>query len=408
MNYIILAGIALFFLASALRDGDMGWGFRHGQMDFRIVDDDYRVRVRGSSDVDLAVDGSGVTTLPTGHTFEAHLTRRGQDRRILYSSPEGTIQRQFFVDGDEQPWGPEADRFVTEVMPIVLRETAINFEQRVAWLIDNRGQSGLLDEIELINSDFAQRTYSVQYARAETLAPADFERLMRIVAANMGSDFDLRTTLTEVHDEERPTGEQLTALLAAGASLGSDFDARSLLEHVGARLPNTPEAVSAYLDLAKTIGSDFDLRLALTPMVSHPDIDDTLVARAIDLAGEELASDFDLFTLLTEAAPRVGASDALALAYTSAADSIASDFHLRMALTTLAERAQLTPAGWQALLKAARSLGSDFDCATLLVTVAPSLPHDDAVVAAYRDAMRTIAGDFDQGRAAAALVRAGF
>jgi hypothetical protein len=79
-----------------------------------------------------------------------------------------------------------------------------------------------------------------------------------------------------------------------------------------------------------------------------------------------------------------------------------------MALTALAERAQLTPAGWQALLKAARSLGSDFDCATLLVTVARSLPHDDAVVAAYRDAMRTIAGDFDQGRAAAALVRAGF
>ena len=27
MNYIILVGIALFLLASALHDGDMGWDF---------------------------------------------------------------------------------------------------------------------------------------------------------------------------------------------------------------------------------------------------------------------------------------------------------------------------------------------------------------------------------------------
>jgi hypothetical protein len=409
MNYIILIGIALFFLVSAIHDGAMGWDFGEGRMDFRIVNGDYTLRVRadGDGDVDLAPDGSGVTALPDGGSFDVRLARNGTDRRVLFSSPAGTIERQFFVNGEEQPWGPEADRFVTEVMPIVLRETAINHEARVAWLIANRGQDGVLAEIELIHSDFAQRVYSVEYARAAVIEPADFDRLMR-TTANMGSDFDLRTALSEIHDEEMPTGEQFVALLGAGATLGSDFDARTLLEHVGPRMPNTPEAVTAYLNLADTIGSDFDLRLALTPIVANVELGDELVARAIDVASGQIGSDFDLFTLLGEAAPRVGASETLARAYTSAASSIGGDFELRGALTALAERADLTAGGWVALLDSAQSLGGDFDCAELLTTVAPKLPDDAAVIAAYRAAMRTIGSDFDQGRAAAALVRAGF
>ncbi len=72
---------------------------------------------------------------------------------------------------------------------------------------------------------------------------------MRIANDNMSSDFDLRTTLSEVYDEEMPTGDQFVALLAAGTSSSSDFDARTLLEHVGSRMPNTAEATTAYLDL---------------------------------------------------------------------------------------------------------------------------------------------------------------
>ena len=159
---------------------------------------------------------------------------------------------------------------------------------------------------------------------------------MRAVGDDMSSDFDLRTTLSEVYDEEQPDGESFVALLAAGTSLSSDFDARVLLEQVGARMPNTPEATTAYLDVAATINSDFDLRTALAPFVTREELDGELVARAIDLAGDEINSDFDLRVLLAEAAPRVGASDALARAYTEAVSAINSDFDHREALTALA------------------------------------------------------------------------
>ena len=95
------------------------------------------------------------------------------------------------------------------------------------------------------------------------------------------------------------------------------------------------------------------MRLALSPIVTRAELADELVARAIDVGGDAISSDFDLRILLAEAAPRVGASDALARAYTSAASSISSDFDHREALTSLADGAELTPAGWRLLLESA-------------------------------------------------------
>jgi hypothetical protein len=404
MNYVILFGIALFFIAMSVRDGGSGgFIFRDGRLDARIVADDYTLRVNGTGNIDLAPDASGVTALSRRGSLDLIMTRNGTDRRALYTSVDGTIERQFFIDGDELPWGPEADRFVTEVMPILLRETGLNVEERVAWLLDNQGQSALLDEIGLIESDFAQRVYSIQYAKAATIAPADFDRLMRMAKDNLSSDFELRLTLTETYNEERPTGTQLVALLTAGTYLDSDFEARLLLVHVVERLPDTEEAVAAYLDILATIDSDFEMRLALSPLVTRAALADDLVADSIDVARREINSDFELRILLATASSRVGTSDSLARAYTVAAASINSDFEQRLALTMLAEGAELSPQGWRLLLESAREIGSDFECATLLQTVAPRLPRDEDVVAAYRAALTTIDGDFERQRAAAAL-----
>ena len=403
MNYVILIGIALFFVLTAVRDGAMGWDFHNNSMNFRIGDGDYSLRVKSDGDVDLELDGSGVAALDRGGSLDVGMRSNGVDRRALYTNEDGTIERQFFVEGDEQPWSPEADRFVAEVMPIVLRETAINAGERVAWLIDNRGQSGLLDEIALINSDFAQRVYSVQYAQTATIAPADLERLMKLTADNMSSDFDVRTTLIEVYDAQMPTGAAFDALLGAGETISSDFDARMVLEHVGPSMPSTPDAATAYIDVARTISSDFDMRLALGPLITSADADDEVVARAIDLAGTDISSDFDLRSVLVEAAGRVGQSDMLARAYTTAASSISSDFDQRIALQVLGDNAQLTPEGWRMLLATARDISSDFDAATLLTELVPHLPRDEGVLQAYRETLDTIGSDFDRGRAAAAL-----
>ncbi len=403
MNYVILVGLALFFIALSVQNGTSEFIFNDGEMNVRVVTEAYTLRISADGDVDLAPDASGVAALSSGGSLDVSLRQRNTNRRALYTSNDSSIRKQFFVEGNEQPWGPDAELFVAEVMPLVLRETALNADERVAWLLQNRGEAGLLEEIDLISSDYAQRVYTVRYAETSEIAASDFQRLMKMVADHMSSDFDVRTTLSAVYDARLPTGESFSALLDAGKTMSSDFDARTLLEHVGPRMPDTPDAATAYLDLAATISSDFDMRLALQPLVTRATVADEAVARALELAGSALSSDFDLRTLLTESAARVGASDELARAFTAAAGSISSDFDQREALTALAHDAALSPAGWQMLLQAAQSISSDFDAATLLTAVAAQMPQHDAVVEAYREALDTINNDVDQARAAGAL-----
>lgn len=369
LAFISFFGIALLFHAVA---GTTGWPFSGRHMNFRILAGDSSLRVRADGNVDLAPDGSGVTGLGGG-SFDVSLRRNGFDRRVLFTSANGAIVRQFFVEGDEQPWGPGADRFLADVMPIVLRETAINARERVAWILANRGHDGLIDEIALISSDFAQRIYTVEYAKVATISAADFDRLMALAREDMRSDFDLRATLIEVYEEQRPTGEPL----------------------------------AAWLEAASAISSDFDMRLALHPLVTSAQATNEYVARALNLAGAEILSDFDLRTLLAAAAERVGRSDALAQAYLTATRSIGSDFDQRKALSALARDADLTPDGWRLLLRAATAISSDFDAATLLVEIAPILPDEEGLVEAYRETLETISSDFEYGRAARALRRAG-
>jgi hypothetical protein len=404
MNWAILIGIALYFIATAVRDGAGGWDFGRGRsMNFGTTIDGQTFNFRAEGDVDLAPDGSGLIGLDDGGYLDIRRTRDGNQRRVRFTGENGEVVRQYWVGGDEQPWTPEADAFVTEVMPIVLRETTIDASERVAWLLANRGPTGLIDEIGLIQSDYAQRVYSVQYSETATIAPADFARLMALVENNMSSDFEVRITLTAVHGRQEPTGESFIALLNAARGLGSDFETRVLLQTVSESLRRTPEAASAYLDLAAMIGSDFELRNALIPLVVNDELGEDIVGKAIELGAREIGSDFELRMLLAPAASRVGRSDALAQAYTNASKAIDSDFELRQTLMTLAGSAELTPAGWKGLLTTAQQIDGDFECAALLMGVAHRLPQDAEVIAAYRATLETVGSDHERLRAAAVL-----
>jgi hypothetical protein len=405
MNWIILAGLTILGLATLMQDGGHFWriGDSGRSVDVSFATDNGRLLIEAAGNIELAPDGSGVAELADGGYLDVTERRNGTDRRVRFEDDDGAIGRQFWTGGDEQPWDADANRFVAEIMPVVLRETGISARERVAWLLENRGDAGLVDEIDLIESDFAQQLFTVEYAESATIPDALLQRLATIAENHMGSDFSLRVTLTRLYETQRPTGANLAALLGAATTIGSDFEARQLLDVVNGAL-DTPEAVTAFFRVTDSIGSDFELRQALTPIVTRRDVADDVVEQAIATAGREIGSDFELRVVLSEVAARVGSSDTLSQAYVTAVDNIGSDFEHKEALLALANGAELSPAGWRLLLmSAAQGIGGDFECASLLAAVAPRLPKDDDVVAAYRAALDSIGSEFEGQRAAAAL-----
>jgi beta-lactamase regulating signal transducer with metallopeptidase domain len=359
--------------------------------------------IRADGDIELAPDGSGIESISDGGYLEVSLTRDGTLHRVRFEGHDGGIDSELWIDGEARPWDEEAERFVLDLMPILFRATGLSAERRVAWLLDNGGHERLLDEIELIRSDAVQQLYTVLYGRTGSIPARYFERLTRLARDRIGSDAHLESALESLHETQRPTGKQLEALILAAISIGSDAHAEQLLATIGASLPDTDGAVTAYLDIAGTIGSDAHMREALLPVLLRDDISERRIVRIIELAGQQIGSDAHLGSLLLRFADRVGDSDELARAYTTATYSIGSDHWAQESLTRLASDAELSAEGWRMLLQAALTIGSDANCAALLLAVADDLPRDAETLAAYRAALDTIGSESHYRRVSRSL-----
>lgn len=133
-----------------------------------------------------------------------------------------------------------------------------------------------------------------------------------------------------------------------------------------------------------------------------------VVQRALEQAGREVGSDYELRQVLVAAANSQTLAGASALAYTGAAREIGSDFELRNALSALLEKGRLDPRILTAALRTAREIGSDYELATLLVEAAKkSGLGDPAVRRAYAEAVGEIGSDYETRRALSAMAQRG-
>jgi hypothetical protein len=352
---------------------------------------DYYLKLSANGHISLAPDGSGVTSIGNGDFLDATLTRNGQALRVRYSG-DGGVRREFWVNGQSRLWGPQADDFEAELMPILFRETGINAEERVDWLLRQRGPDGLFAEIGLIDSDAVQTAYIYRWAETTTIAPQMLERVMDHASREIESDAHLQATLDKVFETQKPAGRTLVALLKAGESIDSDAHVTALLNTVGNAALDADETASAYYLLTRSIDSDAHMLAVLTPLVENASTSEARIGETLKLGAADIDSDAHLAALLEAAAPRVGNSDALARAYLEAASTIQSDAHNAAVLSKLAEKAQLSPQGWRDLLGAAARLRSDAHKAALLSSLAGRIRQPD-LAAAWRAAVDTIDSD---------------
>lgn len=369
-------------------------------MSLSFSDDDMRLKLKASGDFVFAPDDSGLEHMGAGAALDLIQEAGGTKRRLVADGTSGGIDYTFYVDGEERPFDADARAWFADILPMVMRETAINAPERVEYILANDGHDGVIDEIAKIRSDFARRHYVEAYVATGDLPGGAYDRLIG-ETAKIGSDFELRHALAIIYDTQRPRGPQLASLIEAAAGIGSDFEMRQLLGGIAEDAVADEAVMTAYARAADGIGSDFELRQALQALMEAG-----RGPRAVEIAlpvADDIGSDFEMRSLLDAAAPLAVQSDAASRAWLDAAATIGSDFELRQALSSFAARGPASPATWQALLEAAKGIGSDHECASFLVTAAGHMPDDPAVEAAFRSVMETIGSDSDYRRVAKAI-----
>lgn len=292
----------------------------------------YSLRMTCDGKVTFADDESDLATLSPGATFEMTEKLDGIERSYrVKSDAAGAMQRTFERDGAEVAVDDAARQWLAAALPRMFRESGWDAEARAGRLVARGGPELLLAEVELASGSHAKSTYLGLLLGIAHLDAAQFDRALAS-AANIGSDFELRSALERALETQELDSARVTALLATANALDSDFELRSVLERVAPR-GGEPGVASAYLAAVRKLDSDFECRTALVALLEQAKLDQAGLAGALDVAAS-LDSDFEKRTVLELMAKSVAADPNLNRRYRDVARSM-SDFERGQALRAL-------------------------------------------------------------------------
>ena len=159
------------------------------------------------------------------------------------------------------------------------------------------------------------------------------------------------------------------------------------------------------LDEVSRLGSDYVKGIYLRRLFEAAQLDEATTRRAIEQAGREMSSDYELANVLITLADRgaiVGASDE---AYFAAVSSISSDFERARALKALIGGSKLGTEMLKAVMKSAGEMSSDYEKANVLIALARTYGIDEKLRPAYLEAANGISSDYEQRRVLSELAK---
>src|SRR5439155_26199356 len=116
--------------------------------------------------------------------------------------------------------------FLTTNLPIVVRRAGLAAESRVKSIFAKRGVTGVLDEIDLLGSDYARRLYLVALIDLAHFDSTSVLPVLQRVADAVKSDYDRRQVLEHVASHVKLDQRGASAYARAIGSMRSDYDKR--------------------------------------------------------------------------------------------------------------------------------------------------------------------------------------
>jgi hypothetical protein len=294
---------------------------------------------------------------PDGRVMIEEKWRGGPGRMIIITpTPNGGVQRVYLLDGTPHAFDADAQAWLAGLLPAIVRESGVGAVERAKRIYGKKGATGVLDEIELINSNSTRRIYLTTLIENWKLSTSDAARALR-ATGGMSSN-----------------SEKAGLLVAA----------RTRLEM------SEPLVRGAYMDAARTISSSSELRRVLTSLLDEQSLPEQTLVDALRVSSD-ISSNSERAAVLARAAERHKlSSNELRSAFFSSAEGISSNSEKRRVLVTLLRAQGTDREVVRGVVKSARGISSDSEKAAVLLEVPAVSLKDPGTVDAYRDTMDTI------------------
>jgi beta-lactamase regulating signal transducer with metallopeptidase domain len=354
--------------------------FREGERrstSYNVDDDEYRIRWETDScrveidmegQVEFAADDSGIARMADGALFEIEERIGRTSRRARFDGERGSIERRYWVDGEEEPWSAEADRWIAGMLPELFRHTTINARARTQRMLAEDGPARVFAEVDRGRSDHVRGNYLELMIELADLGEDDYARIIEVAGG-----------------------------------FESDHNATELLLAVVARAGLRPAFQEPMLRAAQAIESDHQKARVLGALLESP-----LTAAQLDAVvrtARDIDSDHQLAQVLATVARSGGLNAAGRAAFMETLGSIESDHQHVTVLEAFLDQGTLSAEELSQVLAMARGIDSDHQRAQVLQRVARDYPLTGDQVTSYLRAAAEIDSDHQIATTAEVVIR---
>jgi hypothetical protein len=397
----------------------------------------HRISFSLNGEIEFTPDDRGIEALSPGGELEIEVRRLGTLRRArMRADRHGMIEREWSKGDGWLPWDAAAAEWLAEVLPGFIRESGIGAERRVERILGESGAVGVLDEVDLIHSDWARSRYLLvlvdrakltddeqvralsalrkgdsDYEKSRVLQHTDWldlrqgevRRAFLDTTATIDSDYESRRVLATLLAISDLPGETIEEVIRQAGDIASDYEKSTVLRAIAPEHLASEAAVSAYLEVASSIDSDYERRRAMSSLLSAKRLSASDTARAIEAAAG-IDSDYEKSSLLIETAKGQSLDGPSRRAYLGAAESIDSDYEKRRSLVALLAVPDLAEPELAELLRTAASVSSDYEKASVLCRAAEARGLGGEAQREYVRAVATIGSGYERQRSLKALL----
>ncbi|HEX8174891.1 MAG TPA: hypothetical protein VF543_07215 [Pyrinomonadaceae bacterium] len=327
------------------------------------------LEIRGR--VEFTDDYTDIKSVTDGGFVRIEETQGGTTRRLdVVPEANGQLRRTFYVGGVSRAMNEQDRAWVAKIILEAVRQGAVDADRRVQRIFERRGLSGVMEEISLIQGDYAKRIYFNALIKNRSLDASSLQVVFRESARQISSDY-----------------EQAQLLISAA-------------EMIAGRSPALP----AFFEAAGTIQSDYEHRRVLSTLLKRSEPGRDLLLMVVRSAAR-IASDYEKATLLREVAALSLEDAQLAAAFFQTTGTIKSDYEHRRVLSALLKRRGLGPNVLGRILESAARISSDYEKATLLLEASSAYSGDTRLRDAFLRTVETIKSDYERGRVLSTMLK---
>jgi hypothetical protein len=356
--------------------------------------------VRLNGDITFTDDLTDVQSLSDGG--ELTIREGLVPRTIEIRSIGGRLERRYYVAGLSRPWDDDARRELASLIVRLVRRSGLGAENRTKSILAKKGVPGVMDEIALLESDYARRRYFVALVDNASLDSTAVQSVLAQTGQRMTSDYDRRVVLQRVVSRVRLDSRASAAFVQALEKMRSDYDRRVTLKSLfdSGQLP----AANDLYDAVWQMRSSYDKRVVLSDLIARDSLSIDHKQVVLRLA-RGIQSDYDRGQVLTAYAQKFGIEPQAREPFFQAAGAIQSGYDRRRVLTEVAKKGPAAAEVQRSAFELIGSMSSDHDRAETLLAFLGAQPMDASTRQAFVAATERIRSSYDQNRVLAALVK---